>query len=88
MFGASNTKSWGDTKRHGKNELAFPSMGKLVAFELIRAGDFFMVDGKLYLKTNLTESVEVPQGTEPIIGTSNFTGDPCHVVNVRIQILE
>lgn len=88
MFRTSNPISWGDTKRHGNNELAFPVKGKLVAFELIRAGDFFMVDGKLYLKTNLTESVEVPQGNEPIIGTSNFTGDPCHVVNVRIQILE
>lgn len=88
MFGTSGTKSFRDNNRHGKNELVLPSVGKIVAFGVIRAGDFFMVDGKLYLKTNLTESVEIPQGSEPIIGTSNFTGEQCRVVNVRIQILE
>lgn len=76
-----------DQERKGCTTLLIPSFGRGVRFGSIRAGDFFMDSGRLYLKTNLEEAVEISAGSEPIIGTSTFLEDYLvYVVNVQIEI--
>lgn len=76
-----------DQERQGCTTLLIPSFGRGVRFGSIRAGDFFMESGRLYLKINLEEAVEISSGSQPIIGTSAFSeAYLVYVVNVQIEI--
>ena len=73
--------------RCGRTNTILPNYGKPHRFEELRAGDYFMEGGLLYLKTNLTDAVEVPNGEKPMVGTNQFTAKHIvSVVNVKIII--
>lgn len=77
MFNRSPTLS---ERREGFTQIILPDIGRTVCFERFRAGDFFMDTGRLYLKTNLTDAVEIPNGSTPMVGTNQFSAD--HLVKV------
>lgn len=73
--------------RKGCTDILIPSIGVPAKFGSIRAGDFFMESGRLYLKIDLEDAVEISSGSQPIIGTSVFSEDYLvYVVNVQIEI--
>ncbi len=73
--------------RKGRTEILIPSIGVPVKFGEMRAGDFFMESGHLYLKIDLEHAVEILSDNKPIIGTSMFsTNHTVFVVNVQIEI--
>ena len=75
------------SKRSGNTKLLMPTVGHRTTFRELRSGDFFLDRGQLHLKINLEQSVEIPSGTTPLIGTSGFTpSHPVYVVDVEISI--
>lgn len=84
MFDRANTLS---EKREGYTSIILPDVGRSFRFKQLRAGDFFMHEGRLMLKTNLVEAVEVPNGSTPMVGTSRFSANTdVRVVNVKITL--
>jgi len=85
MFGFGDRANSMSDKRAGYTEIVRPTSGKAHRFETLRAGDFFTYEGRLYLKINLVDSVEIPHGTEPQIGTNQFSAS-CPVFAERVEI--
>lgn len=84
MFNRANSLS---EKREGYTHIILPDVGRAFRFEKLRAGDFFMHEGQLLLKTNLTDAVEIPSGSTPMIGTRQFSAHTeVRVVNVKITL--
>lgn len=87
MFGAGNRANSLSEGRKGSTSVLRPSSGTKNQFGSLRAGDFFTYLGRLYLKINLVDAVEIPSGRETLLGTSQFS-ESCevHVENVEIRI--
>lgn len=84
MFNRANSLS---EKREGSTNIIFPNVGRPHRFECLRAGDFFMHNGRLQLKINLTDAVDVPNGSTPMVGTNQYEANTVvHVVNATITI--
>lgn len=75
------------SKRLGNTRLLLPTVGHPAPFKDLRAGDFFMDKGQLYLKTNIEDGVEIPNGNSSVIGVNKFTTSHIvYVVSVEISI--
>jgi len=87
MFGSGIRADSLSESRRGHTAIIRPSSGTRVQFGCLRAGDFFSYSGKLYLKINLVDAVEIPSGSDPIVGTSQFSAScEIHVERVEISI--
>lgn len=74
-------------KRAGRTNIVIPNVGVPRRFDSLRAGDFFMYNGSLQLKINLTEAVDVPNGSDCLIGTNQYeSSTTVYVVNATITI--
>lgn len=87
MFGSGGRANSLSAGRLGRNKIVRPTSGKEFSFGKLMAGDFFTYESRLYFKINLVDAVEIPQETESVIGTHQFS-DSCKVFveNVTIQI--
>lgn len=86
MFGMGGRANYLSQSRQGNTTIKRPSTGRENKFGNLRAGDFFSYEGRLYLKINLVDGVEVPDGQTPIIGTSQFS-ENCQVQAENVEIL-
>ena len=87
MWGSGRRANGISKGRVGHTSIRRPSTGTETPFGQLRAGDFFTHRGRLYLKTNLIDAVEVPDGSEAMIGTNQFSEEfLVQVENVVIHI--
>lgn len=87
MFGLGERANGLSDRRLGRNTIVRPSSGQESPFGKLMAGDFFTYNGRLYLKINLVDAVDVPQGTDAIFGTQQFSAScSVYVENVEIKI--
>ncbi|QQG33712.1 hypothetical protein PQC34_gp022 [Cronobacter phage A24] len=87
MFGSGRRANGISKGRVGHTSIRRPSTGTETPFGELRAGDFFTHGGRLYLKTNLVDAVEIPDGSTAMVGTNQFSEDfRVQVENVVIHI--
>ncbi len=66
--------------------IVYPDLGNKVAFSKLVAGDFFLLDGKLYFKLDLTAFKEITPNGVPSYGTSSFSNTKEMVTPVNVEI--
>lgn len=86
MFGSGSRANSLSERRRGYTSIIRPSSGTKFQFGCLRAGDFFSYLGKLYLKINLVDAVEIPSGSESIVGTCQFSAS-CDVYAENIEVI-
>lgn len=87
MFGSGSRANSLSKGRVGRTSIRRPSSGVESPFGSLRAGDFFTYSGRLHLKINLVDAVEIPDGDNCIIGVCQFTEScPVRVENIVIEI--
>lgn len=87
MWGSGRRANSMSKGRVGHTSIRRPSTGTETPFGQLRAGDFFTHNGRLFLKTNLIDAVEVPDGSDAMIGTNQFSEEfLVQIENVVIHI--
>lgn len=72
--------------RKTNTTIIYPDVGDKVAFGELVAGDFFLFDGKLYFKHDLTAFKEITPNGIPSYGTSSFSNKTEMVTPVNVEI--